>query len=194
MVNEHKIGKTIELQILNDFVTLDDQEKFINMMNSLDKNNKLDQTRDGRKISINPSELEIKYFIKKYSNRIKEIFPHLYIHQVLVGKYETGSYMDVHRDSDSYDECQDCEVTAVVYFNNDYTGGEIYFPKINEQYLPDAGSAVMFGIHDIDYDHGVKPIESGIKYAMPMCFTNNKKYLNMEYDWDSVLNKFKMTN
>jgi hypothetical protein len=29
---------------------------------------------------------------------------------------------------------------------------------------------------------------------MPMCFTNNKKYLNKEYEWNSVLNKFKMTN
>lgn len=190
--NEHKIGKTIDFQIIEKFIEEKDQKDFISMMDSLESNDQLTIIGDGRKVLINPSELNIKYFIKKYSNKVKELFPHLMIHQLLVGKYEKGASMVVHRDSDSHQQCEDCEVSGVLYFNDNYVGGEIYFPNIGKQYLPSSGSIVLFGIHDTDYDHGVKTIESGVKYVMPMCFTNNKKYLNKEYDWDSLINKLKM--
>jgi predicted 2-oxoglutarate/Fe(II)-dependent dioxygenase YbiX len=52
----------------------------------------------------------------------------------------------------------------VLYLNDDYEGGEIYYPKLGIAIKPEAGSLV---IHPgtVQYAHGVIPVTSGIRYA-----------------------------
>ena len=50
--------------------------------------------------------------------------------------------------------------------NDDYGGGEIYFPKQNVKLKPSAGSLVFFP-GDINYLHGVTEVTDGIRYTMP---------------------------
>lgn len=51
---------------------------------------------------------------------------------------------------------------AVVYFNDDYEGGEIYYPEYNYWYKPKAGSMAM---HTGNTRHGVKKVISGERFC-----------------------------
>lgn len=61
----------------------------------------------------------------------------------------------------------------VLYINDDFTGGELHFPKIDITYRPEKGAMIVFPSAD-DYLHGVLPVGPGpIRYALP-AFVNKK--------------------
>jgi len=61
----------------------------------------------------------------------------------------------------------------VIYVNDDFTGGELHFPKIDITYRPKAGALIVFPSSE-DYLHGVLPVGPGpTRYALP-AFVNRK--------------------
>lgn len=56
-------------------------------------------------------------------------------------------------------------VSALAYLNEDYEGGELWFPKLNFRYYPAAGDLVVFP-SGIPYEHGAMPVISGTKYCV----------------------------
>lgn len=62
------------------------------------------------------------------------------------------------------------DIAGLFYVNDDYEGGELYFPKQNIQFKPKAGSAYFFP-GDMNYIHGVTEIKSGIRYTVPFFWT-----------------------
>lgn len=79
-------------------------------------------------------------------------------------KYEgEGKHFRIHADDGPHYKCT---VSGVVYLNNDYTGGEIYFPRIdNLKIKPGKGDIVLFP-SNYTYEHASLPIEEGTKYAV----------------------------
>jgi len=53
----------------------------------------------------------------------------------------------------------------VYYINDDYTGGEISFPRFNLTYKPAANELIMFPSNYI-YNHSVLPVIEGTRYAV----------------------------
>jgi hypothetical protein len=79
-------------------------------------------------------------------------------------KYEgEGKHFRIHADDGpSYK----CTVSGVVYINDDYTGGEIYFPRLdNVKVKPGNGDIALFP-SNYAYEHASLPIESGTKYCV----------------------------
>jgi hypothetical protein len=58
------------------------------------------------------------------------------------------------------------DIASIFYFNEDYEGGELYFPIQGIEFKPNAGSAYFFP-GDRNYVHGVRPILSGNRYTSP---------------------------
>lgn len=58
------------------------------------------------------------------------------------------------------------DIAGLFYINDDYEGGELYFPQHGIQFKPKAGSAYFFP-GDMNYIHGVTEITSGIRYVVP---------------------------
>jgi hypothetical protein len=62
--------------------------------------------------------------------------------------------------------------TFLLYLNDDFTGGETYFPMLDHSVVPVAGSCLRFSSCDRDgrilwqSEHGGLPVRSGIKYAL----------------------------
>jgi hypothetical protein len=55
-------------------------------------------------------------------------------------------------------------VGGLLYFNDNYDGGELTYPNLNYEYKPKAGSFVMhMGMHD-DYLHGVNEVKNGWRF------------------------------
>lgn len=67
------------------------------------------------------------------------------------------------------------DIASIFYFNDDYEGGEIYFPIQGLEYKPKAGSAYFFP-GDMNYVHGVRPIISGSRFTSPFFWTVKEVY------------------
>lgn len=62
------------------------------------------------------------------------------------------------------------DIAGLFYVNDDYVGGELYFPNQGIQFKPKRGAAYFFP-GDMNYIHGVTEIESGIRYTVPFFWT-----------------------
>lgn len=82
-----------------------------------------------------------------------------------IARFETGYGMHEH-----FDSGRPNDIATLIYLNNDYDGGEIYFPELGIEIKPEAGDLVCFP-DTPDFVHGVKPIESGIRYTSPRWLT-----------------------
>jgi hypothetical protein len=62
------------------------------------------------------------------------------------------------------------DIAGLFYVNDDYEGGELYFPEQNIKFKPKKGAAYFFP-GDKNYIHGVSEIISGIRYTVPFFWT-----------------------
>lgn len=56
------------------------------------------------------------------------------------------------------------DISSVLYYNDDYDGGEIYFPNQNLLIKPKPGMFICFPAND-DFPHEVKEIKSGYRWC-----------------------------
>ena len=54
---------------------------------------------------------------------------------------------------------------VVLYLNDEYEGGEIFYPNIGLEFKPEAYSLLLHPAHE-GYRHGVKKVSSGQRYSM----------------------------
>jgi hypothetical protein len=62
------------------------------------------------------------------------------------------------------------DIAGLFYINDDYEGGELYFPNQGIKFKPKPGAAYFFP-GDKNYIHGVSEIISGIRYTVPFFWT-----------------------
>ena len=79
-------------------------------------------------------------------------------------KYEgSGTHFNIHAD---HGPAYNCTVSAVIYINDDYVGGDLKFPRLdNLVYKPRVGDIAVFPSNYI-YEHASLPMESGTKYCV----------------------------
>ena len=83
------------------------------------------------------------------------------------GGYVIGRYNDKYGNG-MHTDCpyDDLEHSYVIYYNDDYENGELYFPSYDLKIKPEAGSVVMFKSSDVENDHEAIPA-NGYKYVTP---------------------------
>lgn len=98
-------------------------------------------------------------------NKLDITNEHMGIGWWLVREYLPGSEMTAHSDIYSYVTDNGNPVTpyltAILYLNDDYVGGEISFPEQNLVIKPKPGSVVIFKSNTL---HEVLPITEGSRY------------------------------
>ena len=79
-------------------------------------------------------------------------------------KYEgSGTHFNIHAD---HGPAYNCTVSAVIYINDDYEGGDIKFPRLdNLVYKPKVGDIAVFPSNYI-YEHASLQMVSGTKYCV----------------------------
>lgn len=67
---------------------------------------------------------------------------------------------------------------SVMYLNDDYDGGEIFYPNLDIEVTPEAG---MLAIHraDIVYTHGVKQVTNGVRHTVSTFLTYDQNQGNL---------------
>jgi len=59
---------------------------------------------------------------------------------------------------------------SVMYLNDDFDGGEIYFPDTEESYKPVAGALIIF---EGSLRHGVRAVSRGVRYTSPSWYSTD---------------------
>jgi len=64
---------------------------------------------------------------------------------------------------------------GVLYLNDNFEGGQLYYSNLNIQVQPRPG---MLVIHpgNLKFNHGVKKVEKGIRYTISAFFTEDESY------------------
>jgi predicted 2-oxoglutarate/Fe(II)-dependent dioxygenase YbiX len=91
-------------------------------------------------------------------------------------KYMPGEYFKIHADHGPF---YTCTVSAIVYLNDDYEGGELEFPRHGLIVKPKAGDIMLFPSNYV-YEHASLNISSGIKYAVVIMMDYNDLYHKAE--------------
>jgi len=70
---------------------------------------------------------------------------------------------------------------AIVYLNDDYVDGELFFPKLDIQLKPKAGTMLFFPGNE-EYEHGVKHVGDGqIRYVLVGFIKEKNHYAKNKY-------------
>lgn len=82
-----------------------------------------------------------------------------------IARFEEGRGMHKH-----FDATKPNDIATLIYLNDNYSGGEVFFPDHGISIKPEPGDLVCFP-DTPDFVHGVQPIVSGIRYTTPRWFT-----------------------
>ena len=127
------------------------------------------------------SELDRKAFeiLEKYIDKMAMVIENKFgvdVHQrppVLV-RWLPGNLQEPHADKQLNDGRPNpfplYDINSIIYWNDDFTGGEFYYPDHQREYPIQAGMAVAHP-GDINYLHGVKEVKSGIRWTTPSFYT-----------------------
>ncbi len=106
------------------------------------------------------SEIQNRFSIKIsefYNVKVKRPIP--FIARWLVGNFQIPHY-------DKY-FFPNYDIGSIIYLNDEYLGGEVFFPQHDIEKRPIAGNALAFP-GDEHYMHGVKEVTSGCRYTIPV--------------------------
>ena len=100
-----------------------------------------------------------------------------------IRKWYPGEHQDVHADGETADGWPDynyiVDYGSIIYLNEEYEGGELFFPKYNIHIKPKPGTLVFFPSTNM-YAHGVTEVLSGARYTSPHFWTPVKHRILME--------------
>jgi hypothetical protein len=119
----------------------------------------------------------VTQLMRKYGHKANEVHKEYngFVNPIYVFKYfgnsnPIGWEGELH--ADSVDPEPWIEFSTVIYLNDEFTGGKIYFPNQDFEYSPKKLSAVFFPSAGTEYVHGVTKVLSGSRYTIPIMHTS----------------------
>jgi hypothetical protein len=88
-----------------------------------------------------------------------------------------SSSMHIHVDRHDNPGSKDVVFGVIYYINDNYDGGEIFYPDLNLRHKPKANSLLC---HDATIRHGVDLVTNGTRYMIPEFVFEGKDYFNQE--------------
>lgn len=145
---------------VSDFVTKKDRDDLISTLELLsdqdwfeeDPNYTIDFWYGKRKTLVHP-------VLHKVNNSIMKLFETCSSITSLnhVCRYKINDSLGNHKDEYHKENEDNIMYGIVIYWNDDYVGGELYYPDIDFKIKPKAGSLIL---HRANIVHGTLPVES----------------------------------
>lgn len=129
--------------------------------------------------SLNKNDPNIVPVIQGLVKRLRPIIEDFFKVKVrptgqTIVKWNPGQYQHPHADKELHsgpdaglpNDFPYYDISSLFYINDDYEGGELYFPYQDIQFKPKRGSAYFFP-GDMNYVHGVTEVLNGLRYTCP---------------------------
>ena len=111
----------------------------------------------------------IDYHGKRVYSFVEQNYPGPFlpfdISKTHIARFEEGRGMHKH-----FDVTKPNDIATLIYLNDTYSGGEVFFPDHDISIKPEPGDLICFP-DTPDFVHGVNPITSGTRYTTPRWFT-----------------------
>ena len=197
LVKPGHFGKSINnIKIINNFIALDDLkviQKFLPTINEWMDAGENQYAEDGtctydssywsdRQCSwdiIQRINIEVFNIVDKYIQKMKVYLEDSFNVQLstrppVIIKWRPGMEQRPHADKQMNDGRPNpfptYDINSLIYYNDDFKGGELYYPEYDLIIKPQPGLGVAHP-GDINYLHGVKPVISGERYTTPSFYT-----------------------
>jgi len=127
-------------------------------------------------IELNLEVYNIIYkYITKMRNAINDFYKvKVYERPPVIIKWKVGMEQQPHADKQLPDGSPNpfplYDINSLFYYNDDFEGGELYYPNFDLEIKPKPGLAVAHP-GDIFYLHGVRKVISGDRYTTPSFYT-----------------------
>lgn len=129
------------------------------------------------KISPNIYKIIDKYILKMRILLERRFKVELFQRPPVIIKWTPGTEQMPHADKQlpdgSPNPFPNYDINSLFYYNNDFEGGELYYPEFDLVIEPKPGLAVAHP-GDINYLHGVKRIISGNRFTTPSFYSITK--------------------
>jgi hypothetical protein len=100
----------------------------------------------------------------RLNNLIAEIDNSLSLNSFSFQRMQSGVELKSHTDQHTDPSIQ---YAAIIYINDNYSGGEVFFKNKNLDLKPKAGSLLIFPGNE-EFEHGVRHVQDGpIRYVIP---------------------------
>ena len=129
--------------------------------------------------TLDKNDPSISPVITKLFKRLRPIIEEFYKVEVIptgatIVKWLPGQSQSPHADKELHEgpdagtpnDFPNYDLSSLFYLNDDYEGGELYFPLQGVQFKPKKGAAYFFP-GDKNYIHGVTEIKSGLRFTCP---------------------------
>ncbi|MEI6586654.1 MAG: 2OG-Fe(II) oxygenase [Sediminibacterium sp.] len=129
--------------------------------------------------SLNKNDISIAPVLERLFERLKPIIEEFYSVKVkptgtTIVRWLPGQFQNPHADKELHEgpdaglpnDFPNYDLSSLFYLNDDYEGGELYFPLQGVQFKPKKGAAYFFP-GDKNYIHGVTEIKKSIRYTCP---------------------------
>jgi len=137
----------------------------------------------GTSLPYNKTVMDILVKYGKESNAVHETnnpeIGKVYVYKAFGSHWTAGGLGGVHIDGQDPEPW--IEWSTVVYLNDDFEGGKIFFPYQEFEYAPEKYSAVFFPGDDKAYAHGISEVASGHRYTMLFMHTTKKEYADPDF-------------
>jgi len=123
--------------------------------------------------------IEVYNIVDKYIQKMKQFLEQsfnvgLSTRPPVIIKWRPGMEQRPHADKQTNDGKPNpfptYDINSLFYYNDDFKGGELYYPDHDLVIAPEPGLAVAHP-GDVNYLHGVKPVISGERYTTPSFYT-----------------------
>ena len=164
-----------EPRIVNNFLT----DRSCNYLIDISKNNLKPSMVDNHRLDVNlrnsfshqleelDSDETVVEIVKGLINHVNKNIKN--IESPTITKYLPGGFYKPHFDS-PLNVSKKRLYTVIISLNDDYIGGETYFPHLNKEYKLQKGDALIFHNFDTEHNitnlslHGGRTIKSGEKW------------------------------
>jgi alkanesulfonate monooxygenase SsuD/methylene tetrahydromethanopterin reductase-like flavin-dependent oxidoreductase (luciferase family) len=112
-------------------------------------------------------------YIEKYKNIVKGIVEAEYPVRVInrsakIAEWTKNDVYDLHINDLGINDFNN--MSATIYLNDDFEGGEYHFPAQNKTFRPKVGDLIIFP-GNMYYNHIISRITSGSRYTIPLWYT-----------------------
>lgn len=144
---------------IEDFITVDQQTKILEYCQSLDESDWWHEEQEGTFFYGKQKLGQLPEFFDEINQNVQNLFSNvLYVGDVALQRYLDKEPMQVHKDYWLKDLDYYIRYGIVIYYNDDYLGGEISYPELGIVHKPKARSLVM---HGGNITHGPLKVTSG---------------------------------
>ena len=184
------------IKIINNFVELEDLkiiQKFLPTINEWMNAGENQYSEDGtctydasywsnRQCSwdiLQRINIDIYNLVDKYIDKMKrfledEFKVKLYKRPPVIIRWFPGLEQKPHADKQLNDGSPNpfptYDINSLIYYNDDFDGGELYYPQHQIEVVPKPGLAVAHP-GDVNYLHGVKMVTKGERFTTPSFYT-----------------------